>query len=164
MTLPVWLVSLTDTWGSYYGNHQLVSVTVQYLHLAGLVIAGGMALTTDWRVWRSTIRGSHDRQEALAAIRASHKTVAPALALVFATGLLLTAADLSTFLESRVFWIKMGLIALLMLNGLSLLGAESAVSRTAGTRGWSWLLTASGASLILWLLVLFVGTWLPVAA
>ncbi|MGE3841081.1 MAG: hypothetical protein AB7I50_05795 [Vicinamibacterales bacterium] len=164
MTLPVWLITLTDSWSSYYGNHQLLSVSVQFLHLAGLMVAGGMALTTDWRVWRATWGTAVQRRQALSAIQASHRTVAPALMVVIATGVLLTAADLSTFLESQLFWMKIGLVALLMVNGLSLRGAEAAAARSAVGGGWSWLLIASGASLVLWLLALFVGTWLPVAA
>ena len=39
------------------------------------------------------------------------------------------AADLETFLYSRVFWIKMGLIALLLVNGAVLTSAERRASR-----------------------------------
>ena len=30
------------TWNSYYGNHQALSVTIRYLHLAALLVGGGI--------------------------------------------------------------------------------------------------------------------------
>jgi hypothetical protein len=80
-----------------------------------------------------------------------------------ATGLLMTASDTETFFNSRLYWSKMGLVGLLLLNGLGLLAAERAI---VGERpkGWLWLGLTSAASLVLWLVILFAGVWLTVAA
>ena len=74
----------------------------------------------------------------MAALDASHRVVVPALAVVVTTGLLMTASDTDTFFGSRLYWSKMGLVGLLLLNGLGLLAAERAI---AGERpkGWRWL-------------------------
>jgi len=56
----------------------------------------------------------------------------------------------------------MSFVALLFLNGLSLLLAERAASRGQG-RGWSWLVLTSATSLSLWLVILFLGVWLTAA-
>ena len=51
------------------------------------------------------------------------------LAMLFATGLLLFAADVDTFLPSRMFWIKMGLVALLLANGAMMRVAQHQAER-----------------------------------
>ncbi|HSD27293.1 MAG TPA: hypothetical protein VLL75_08310, partial [Vicinamibacteria bacterium] len=63
----------------------------------------------------------------------------------------------------RLFWSKMGLVALLLLNGAGLLAAEHAASRERA-RGWPWLGLTSAGSLVLWLVLLFMGVWLTAAA
>lgn len=163
MALPTFLASAVESWAAFYDKHQLVSVTVRYLHLAGLLVGGGTALATDRHVLRAARRGESERAASLAALDASHRIVVPALALVALTGLLMTASDLPTFLGSRIYWSKMGLVTLLLVNGVGLLAAERAVSR-GRARGWLWLVVVSGASLCLWLVILFMGSWLTAAA
>lgn len=57
----------------------------------------------------------------------------------------------------------MGLVALLLANGVGLLAAERAASRTPAA-GWMRLRAASVASIVLWLTILFMGPWLTAAA
>jgi hypothetical protein len=163
MALPAFLTSAVDSWAVFYDAHRMVSVAVRYLHLAGLVVGAGTALATDRRILAAAGPASPDRPATVAAVRASHRVVVPALALVVVTGALMAASDLATFLGSRLFWSKMGLVALLLLNGTGLLAAERAAARGGG-RGWSALVLASLASLVLWLVILFVGVWLTAAA
>jgi uncharacterized membrane protein len=163
MTLPTFLASAVESWATFYDKHQMVSVTVRYLHLAGLLVGGGTALATDRHVLRAARSGPSERAASLAALDASHRVVVPALAVVVLTGLLMTASDTATFLGSRLYWSKMGLVTLLLLNGVGLLAAERAVSQ-GRARGWRGLGFVSGASLCLWLVILFVGIWLTAAA
>jgi hypothetical protein len=163
MMLPPALARTIEWWNEYYGAHQLVSVGIRYLHLAGLVVGGGAALTVD-REALGAVRGTaSDRQAVLAVLQRSHRVVVPSLALVAVTGVLMTAADLSTFLASRLYWTKMGLVLLLVLNGALLVAAEGAASRGRPS-GWTRLGVASAMSVALWLLVLLAGAWLTVAA
>jgi hypothetical protein len=163
MALPAFLTSAIDSWAAVYDAHRMLSVTVRYLHLAGLVVGGGTALAADRRILKAARLVPADRAPTVAAIRASHSVVVPALAVVVATGVLLMASDLRTFLGSRLFWSKMSFVALLLLNGAGLLLAERAASR-GRANGWSWLVFTSIASLVLWLAILFLGVWLTAAA
>ena len=58
----------------------------------------------------------------------------------------------------------MGLVTLLLLNGVGLLAAERARLARAARAGWSGLGLTSAASLLLWLVILFMGVWLTAAA
>ncbi len=163
MSLHSFLASAVESWASFYDGHHAVSVTVRYLHLVGLVTGGGTALAADRQVLKAIGAGPAQRGEVLAGLRASHRVVVPALALVVVTGVLLTAADTATFFASRLYWSKLGLVALLLLNGLGLLAAERRLEQGRARR-WGGLGLASAASLLLWLAILFAGVWLTVAA
>ena len=161
MTIPHLLASGVKFWAAFCDAHRVVSVTVRYLHLAGLVVGGGAALSADWQILRGSRAGPSQRDATLAALGRVHRVVVPALAVVVISGVLLTAADTGTFLTSRLYWTKMGFVALLLLNGSGLMVAES---QAAAGREWRWLRVFSGASLFLWLLILYLGVWLTVAA
>lgn len=163
MALPAFLASAVDSWSAYYGDHRMVSVTVRWLHLGGLIVGGGTALVADRRVFAGVRAGGRAREASLAELDGSHRVVLPALAMVVMTGLLMTASDLSTFVNSRLYWMKLGLVALLLLNGTGLLVAERAARRGRAS-GWSWLAVVSGASFVLWLVILYFGVWLTAAA
>ncbi|HUL77570.1 MAG TPA: DUF6644 family protein [Vicinamibacteria bacterium] len=163
MALPASIASALESWAGFYGHHQLVSVAIRYLHLAGLVVGGGAALAADRRVLSASRGGPPERSATVAAVAASHRVVVPALAVVVVTGLLMTASDTATFFASRLYWSKMALVGLLLLNGLGLLVAERAAEGERST-GWTWLSVTSVTSLGLWLAILFAGVWLTVAA
>lgn len=163
MGLPAFLASPVEAWAAFYGDHQMVSVVVRYLHLAGVVVGGGTALVTDRRTLRALRLGAAERGAALAALATAHRVVVPALAVVVATGALMAASDTGTFLGSPLYWSKMGLVTLLLLNGLGLRAAERAAG-AGRPKGWAALGLASAASLLLWLGTLFAGVWLTVAA
>jgi hypothetical protein len=65
-----------------------------------------------------------------------------------------------TFLYSRIYWLKMGLMVLLLLNGAMLLAGERQVVR-GEARAWARLHYIAVASLVLWLLTTLAGTALP---
>jgi hypothetical protein len=163
MALPAFLTSAVAGWASYYGDHRMVSVTVRWLHLGALILGGGTALLADRRVLAGIRAGGPAREASLAELDGSHRVVVPSLALVVLTGLLMTASDTATFLSSRLYWMKLGLVALLLLNGTGLLAAERAAKRGRAS-GWSWLAIVSGVSFVLWLVILYFGVWLTAAA
>lgn len=163
MNLPAFVQPAVDAWADFYGDHQIVSVTVRYLHLAALVVGGGAALVADRQVLRAALSGPSARPGVVAAVHGTHRVVVPALAVIVASGALMTLSDTDTFFVSPLYWSKMGLVGLLILNGLGLVRAE----RTAGggtAKGWRWLGLTAASSLVLWLTILFVGVWLTVAA
>jgi hypothetical protein len=79
---------------------------------------------------------------------------------VIASGVLLFAADVSTYAPSRLFWIKMGMVAALMINGAILVrvgrGGQLPDDRTRRTMRWT-----AAISLSLWFLTTLAGAGLP---
>jgi hypothetical protein len=164
VALPAFLSGAVQTWAAFYDAHKAVSVSVRYLHLAGLLVGGGTALAADRRVLKAVRLGAAERAATLVELGASHRVVVPALAVIVLSGVLLTATDTATFLASRLYWLKMGIVALLLLNGVGLLAAERAAAREPDASGWRWLAVVSMLSLILWLAIPYVALWLTVSA
>jgi hypothetical protein len=105
---------------------------------------------------------SRRRRQAHAARDAArhHRIVIGSLALIAASGILWFAADFDTFLHSRFFWIKMGLVALLIVNGALLWRAESRAIQ-GDLAAWRMLRFTAMASIALWLLTTLGGVALP---
>lgn len=145
-------------WEHLYSHSAVLRTLIGFAHIAGLVIGGGMAIVADRATLRAYRRGD-DRRAELDTIRSAHRIVIGGLAVVAISGALLLAADLDTYLHSRIFWIKMGLVALLLINGAAL----SRFARRADTddRRWRQLAYAAGVSLSLWLLTTLTGAALP---
>ncbi len=159
------VASFSNWWSAYYSDHQMISLTVRYVHLAALMVGGGSALAIDRVVLGTARRRTEDRrQAAMTALSGSHRVVVPALVVVAVTGVLMTAADWSTFEASKLFWIKMALFAMLLANGGALVAAERRYADGVVVERWRRVILASGASVLLWLLILWVGEWLTIAA
>ena len=149
-----------NLWASVYANHAALRTTVEFLHIAGLVVGGGYAIVVDRSTLAAARRDDGARSAQLAAIRNAHRMVIAGLAILFATGLLLFAADVDTFLPSRMFWIKMGLVALLLANGAMMRAAQHQAERGA-SRAWIRLRSTASLSLVLWFLTVLAGAALP---
>jgi Family of unknown function (DUF6644) len=141
---------LVARWAQLYSDDQVVSSTVTYAHLAGVLLGGGVAVAAD----RSALGA--DRPDAAIDARV-HRWVVIGLAIIVASGVLMMLADLHTYLTSAVFWIKMGLTVLLLGNGYLRVRAETAVQRGVAA-AWRRLRSTSIASLVLWFLILLAGT------
>ena len=147
-------------WKDLYDDSTALSVAVVFAHLASLLVGGGLALATD----RATLRAARDagaeRERQLAQLAQTHRTVVGALVVSFVSGVLLFLADVETFAVSPAFWTKMALVALLLLNGLVMSRAESALRR-GGAAGdgaaWGRLRATAVVSAVLWLGTLFAG-------
>jgi hypothetical protein len=88
---------------------------------------------------------------------------------LFASGVLLAAADLETFATSPVFWVKLGLVALLLVNGFVLertesrlrgLSAREVVPAGRVESSWRRLRKSAVLSFVLWTATLVAGTLL----
>ncbi|HWZ27057.1 MAG TPA: hypothetical protein VNX15_00750 [Gemmatimonadales bacterium] len=147
-------------WAHLYSDHKAVSETVNFVHLGGVLLAGGLAVSADratLRLARAHTLPSESHGWALGEIAGVHRLVLIGLTVIFATGVLQTLSDLGTFLPSWVFWSKMGLVAVLLGNGWIRLRAEQAVGRGV-TAAWSAYRRTSIASLILWFTLVLLGT------
>ena len=156
---------MTTWWPVYYSDHQMVSLVIRYIHLAALMVGGGTALAIDRVVLGSARTRTDDRRRAaFTAMKGSHRVVVPSLAVVTASGILMAAADWTTFVESRLFWIKMVSFLFLVINGAALVAAERAYAKSTDLLMWRRVVLASGLSCALWQLILWIGEWLTVAA
>jgi uncharacterized membrane protein YcfT len=155
------LRDLATTWGSFYANHAAMRTTIAFAHVGGLVAAGGASMMADREILSAYRRREQVGSAAvLRTVRRAHGVVLAGLAIVIASGVLLFAADLDTYLVSRLFWIKMALVVALMINGAILTRAERLASNYIGD-SWGTLQWTAIASLSLWLLTTFIGTALP---
>ena len=145
------LGSAVSSWAHLYNNNHVVNATVTFAHFAGVLIGGGLALSADRDAFRAGAETGAGAST-LPIDRLLHRWVLSALALVFASGVLMMLADLDTYVSSTAFWIKMSLIVLLVVNGYARIRAE--------TRAGVWLRRTSAASAALWLGVLLVSTML----
>ena len=135
-----------------------------------MLVGGGLAIAAD----RATLRISHEkpgeRERHLGELKAVHRPVLIALGVLFITGLGMLASDVNTFLTSPVLWVKLGLVALLVINGVVLERTEARLRRNGGTHDgpppdlWGRLRTAAVASIALWIATLVAGTVLNSAA
>jgi hypothetical protein len=154
------MAGLLSTWATAFANHPLLRTTVDFIHIGGLVAAAGCALTADLATIAAARRTPDSRKAQLEVLKRTHPIVLVGLAALIASGLLLFAADVATFLHSAVFWVKMGLVALLVGNGAMMLAAERRAVR--GIDGsWTHLHALAVSSLLLWTLTTLAGAALP---
>ena len=154
------LRELAETWASLYSNSVALRSLVSFAHFGGIISGGGAAITADLAML-SALRHDHDSvPRELARVHASHRFVIACLVVIVASGLLLLLKDLDALLESKPFWIKMGLFATLLLNGVLIMRAESRVA-ARGADGHGVLRFAAIASLVLWMATTLAGTVVP---
>jgi hypothetical protein len=147
---------LVARWARLYADHKAMSGGVTYVHLAGILLAGGFAVSADRAALRwSPAAGSAELQNAFTV----HRWVITGLGLTLVSGVGMLLADLDTYLTSAVFWTKMGLVALLIANGYLKLRAEAGL-RDGGVSAWPRLRRTAIASIVLWFAVLLAGTTL----
>jgi hypothetical protein len=159
VSLPAPLTELVAPWVSVYSGHAVVRTAVVFTHIGALVIAGGCAIAADRATLLASRRHEAERRAQVEAIAGTHRLVIGGLILILISGLLMLAADLDTFLSSRVFWIKMGLIVMLLVNGAALTAAERRA--TGGDTGaWARLRGTAIVSVVLWLSIALAGVGL----
>ena len=163
------LVTALEPWKSAYSNSKIIPAAVTSVHLIALLFGGGFAVAADRATLRVGRAGAPDHATQLGELRAVHKPVLLALVVLFGSGVLLAAADLETFAKSPVFWVKLGLVALLLLNGLVLertesrlrgLSAREVVPAVRVQSLWRRLRKSAVLSVVLWTATLVAGTLL----
>jgi uncharacterized membrane-anchored protein len=150
-------------WQSAYSNSKVVSTSITAVHLIALLFGGGLAIAADRGTFRALRAGSAERARQLSELHSTHRPVLIALAFLFVSGVLQAAADVKTFATAPAFYIKLGLVALLVVNGAVLTLTETALGRDAAladsTRSplWSRLRASTYCSLALWTATLVAG-------
>lgn len=152
------LAKFADPWAKIFSHSKAVSAGVLFLHLAPLVFAAGAAFTADRATLRAAKAGVADRARQLQEIAASHRIVLAGLALSFVSGILQFLSDVETFLGSVFFWIKLGLVGLLLLNGFFMTRTEKQLATSGDSVAlWARMRTIALLSAVLWLATTLAG-------
>ncbi len=150
------LNQLFESWASVYANHAALRTGILFMHIGGLLAAGGSAITVDLETINVNREGSAAREAHLKVLKRTHALVVAGLAAIVISGMLQFGADVGTFVSSRIFWLKMALVVLLLVNGVLILGAERQVQRGA-PHAWTRLHATATASLVLWFVITLAG-------
>ncbi|MCA9739157.1 MAG: hypothetical protein R3E98_03950 [Gemmatimonadota bacterium] len=152
-----WLSAVMEPWIDFYGGSALTETVVMFLHLGALLAAGGLAFTLD----RAVLRAPSDpegRARLADTLHDAHRAVLVGLAVITASGVLLTLADPSVFLESRVYWAKMVAVGALLVNGVFLKRSGDRLRRDPlDARAFGGLRSAALRSAALWMISLLGG-------
>lgn len=147
-----------EPWNHLFGHSKAVSGTVTGAHIIALLFAGGFAIASDRLTLRAHGRDRLTRMNQLREVADVHGAVLMGLVVLFVSGVLLAASDVETFLPSPIFWVKLSLVALLLINGALLTITERALRARAFTDDvtateealWSRVRTQAIASATLW--------------
>jgi hypothetical protein len=159
MTTPEILTRLAEPWAHFYSHSKVASTIVTFLHIAPIVVGGGIAIALDRAALRLDVNDAQARERHLTELGSVHPIVLWSLAVLLLSGLAMLAADLDTFLGSRVFWLKMALIVALLANGAQMTRLERALAGTASPAADQWrrLRGIAITSLVLWLSITLAG-------
>jgi hypothetical protein len=159
ITPPESLVNLLKPWADFYGHSKAAVTIVTFLHIGGLLLAGGLAIATDRSTLRALRLEAAERGSHLRELSVVHKWVVPGLVVVLLSGVALVTADIETFWASWIYWLKMALVAALLVNGLFMTRVEHslAVDASDGSPHWGTLRRVATASLALWFLIAALG-------
>ena len=152
-------MGVLESWSALYSDHAVLRTAVVFAHVGGILGGGGYAVATDRMTLAARREDDTRRTQQLILLRRAHRTVLVGLVCIVGSGLLLLASDLDVFAHSLVFYVKMSLVALLLINGLLMLRAERAAAVDL-TAGWPRLVTTSWISLMLWFLIALLGAGL----
>jgi hypothetical protein len=142
-------------WNDLFSHSKVIAGGVVGLHIMALVLGGGLAIAADRMTLRVRPGDGVAREAQLREVHDVHVLVLAGVVVLFISGILLAAADVETFLPSPIFWLKLALSALLVVNGALLTRAERASSVEEGT--WSRVRVLSISSVLLWTATAVVG-------
>ena len=123
------LEHVTAPWQSAFSNSKVISTSITGAHIFALFIGGGFAIAADRSTLRALRSDPPERTRQLRELDAVHRPVLIAIAVLFASGVLLALSDVKTFATAPTFWIKMALVLLLVVNGGVLTKTEQALRR-----------------------------------
>ena len=162
MSIVTTITELAQPWADWYNHHKVAQGAVIWLHVAGIMVGGGLAIASDRSALRAMKGTVDDRARVLHDFSQIHRPVMAALALVVMSGLFMMLADAETLLKSPVYWVKMALFAALLFNGWLIQQNERqlALDPSPGNARWSRFKFGAVASITLWLLVALGGVTL----
>jgi hypothetical protein len=151
---------LVERWARLYADSKALSAFLMFVHLGGVLLAGGFAIAADRASLLLPREPADEVLREIARLKTVHVWVLGGLGLTIATGGLQFLSDVGTYLTAWLFWVKMFLIAVLLVNGWVRLGAERAMEAGAVAPHLARFKRTSVASLVLWFAVLLAGAFL----
>jgi hypothetical protein len=153
------LVAAFKPWADFYGHNKLVPAGVEFLHVGGLLVGGGFAIASDRAALRALRAPLEHQRHVLQEFTMVHKPVLIALSVMVISGLMMLASDIGTFLVSPVYWTKMTLVTLLLINGYFIKRADEKLNAdpSAGNPAWKHFKFSSIASITLWISTTLAG-------
>ncbi|HEY6828963.1 MAG TPA: hypothetical protein VI259_19015, partial [Gemmatimonadaceae bacterium] len=97
MNVPESLVNLLKPWNEFYSHSKTAATVVIFLHVGGLLLAGGLAIAADRTTLRALRTPVGERTQFLRELGAVHRWVLTGLTIVVISGVLLLTADIETF-------------------------------------------------------------------
>lgn len=161
--LAKYLADVLSPWINYYNYSNAAELIITFLHLGGLFAAGGLAFGMDRAVLRSGRHPLPSREDVARELGQAHKVILIGLGVVVLSGLAMTASDPKTYLISKIFWLKMGAVVLLLGNGWVLKRAgERLLEEPDAPTGFRRLRRAAIRSMGLWMVTVLAGVALTV--
>jgi hypothetical protein len=153
-TLAAWV----EPWHHLVVNSIVLATALLYVHLAAIVVGGGLALAADVAVL-SQPTGEGGIRRAVSEDLIAHRHVTYALLVIIGSGGALAAADLVLFWGLPAFWLKMGAFVALLINADMMRRVEHPCHTS---RTWTRRRYHAMGSVGLWLLTLLGGALLTV--
>lgn len=153
-----------EPWKTYWADHTSVSNAITAGHVVALLLGGGLAIAADRMTLRVVRRSAPERAMHAQELHDTHRPVVIAIAFIVLTGLLMLGSDIAEFVAKPIYWIKMGMVVLLLINGLMLQRAEMRV--LAGTTNsnamspdglWKHIALYARFSITLWIAITVAG-------
>lgn len=162
MSIVQQLATTLEPWKTYWADHDGVATAVTTVHVVCIVIAAGLAIAADRMTLRVRRRSDEERMVHARELHDIHRPVLGALALIVVSGVLMAGSDIEEFFGKPVFWVKMGLIVLLLINGVMLQKYENRLigandNRDAATADWARLSVFARISMTLWIAIAIAG-------
>jgi uncharacterized membrane protein len=159
MLVPDYIVHLLKPWNHFYSHSKATETVVQSLHIGGVLMAGGLAIAADRGTFRALRTPAPDRAFPMRELAAVHRWVLTGLTIVVISGLGMLAADIETFFGSWIFWTKMGLFVVLLVNGLVIVRTEAELRADPGEQSphWDRLRVRALTSIVLWFTLVVLG-------
>jgi uncharacterized membrane protein len=159
ITPPAALVAFLKPWADFYGDSKAAVTLVTFLHIGGLLLAGGFAIAADRSTLRTLKLAAADRVGHLRELAAMHRWVLTGIAVIALSGVALVTADIEAVWASWIYWTKMGLVVLLLVNGFVMTRTEQALSRDPSETSpkWRTLHRVAVNSLMLWFAIAALG-------
>jgi hypothetical protein len=157
LTLIQTLAEAAKPWADFYAKSKPTSLGVTYLHIAGVMIGGGFAMASDRAALRVGKGSAENRAFVLREFTFVHRPVIIAL-----SGAAMLLADVETFLGNPVYYVKMGMFAALLVNGLLMQRNERrlAADMSESNSAWGGFRGNAIASIVLWLSIALAGVLL----